>query len=441
MGVWQRSPAGVAIAMTNTALTDSFESALPGYEPADVAGSPYCIRDYVVDGALGGPAGLAVARQELARRGVALILDFVPNHVAPDHPWVSEHPERLVTGSQEDLRDEPGAFVEVAGRVVANGKDPYTGAWPDVVQLNAFSQDLRDAQVATLRDIADQCDGVRCDMAMLMMNETFARTWGARVGAAPAGDYWPEVIAAVRERHPDFCFIAEAYWDLEWELQSQGFDYCYDKRLYDRLLHETAEDVRLHLTADTGYQQRSAAIRREPRRAPSGFGAPSRATPSGGGGDADPGRRPTGPRRADRGPTDAPAGLLEPLPRRTGRSRAGRLLRRPARGTRRPHVPHRLVAAVRPLGLGGQRRLRAHRVVVLGGRDPLAGGGEPQRRVRSRDGPRALGGPGRAAGPAGRPHPGRDLRPVRRRRRRGAVRRARPLGLAPVPCRDRRGVA
>ena len=139
--------------------------------------------------------------------------------------------------------------------MVANGKDPYTGAWPDVVQLNAFSQDLRDAHVATLRDIADQCDGVRCDMAMLMMNETFMRTWGARAGQPPAGDYWPEVIAAVREDHPDFCFIAEAYWDLEWELQTQGFDYCYDKRLYDRLLHETAEDVRLHLMADTGYQQ------------------------------------------------------------------------------------------------------------------------------------------------------------------------------------------
>jgi hypothetical protein len=169
---------------------------------------------------------------------------------------VSKHPERLVTGSQEDLRDQSDGFVEVAGRVVANGKDPYTGAWPDVVQLNAFSQDLRDAHVATLREIADQCDGVRCDMAMLMMNETFARTWGARVGPAPAGDYWPEVIAAVREDHPEFCFIAEAYWDLEWALQSQGFDYCYDKRLYDRLLHETAEDIRLHLTADAGYQQR-----------------------------------------------------------------------------------------------------------------------------------------------------------------------------------------
>ena len=30
--------------------------------------------------------------------------------------------------------------------------------------------------------------------------------------------------------------MAEAYWDLEWALQQQGFDYCYDKRLYDRLV-------------------------------------------------------------------------------------------------------------------------------------------------------------------------------------------------------------
>jgi hypothetical protein len=254
MGVWQRSPAGVAIAMTNTSLTDSFDAALPGYEPDDVAGSPYCIRDYVVDSSLGGPTGLAVARAELARRGMALILDFVPNHVAPDHQWVSEHPERLVNGSQEDLRDAPGAFVEIAGRVVANGRDPYTGAWPDVVQLNAFSHELRDAHVATLRVIADQCDGVRCDMAMLMMNEVFARTWGPRAGQAPTTDYWPEVIGAVRDTHPDFCFLAEAYWDLEWELQAQGFDFCYDKKLYDRLLHDTAEATRLHLTADLGYQ-------------------------------------------------------------------------------------------------------------------------------------------------------------------------------------------
>ncbi|MEK7755366.1 MAG: alpha-amylase, partial [Acidobacteriota bacterium] len=60
----------------------------------------------------------------------------------------------------------------------------------------------------------------------------------------------------VREKRPDFLFLAEAYWDLEWDLQQQGFDFCYDKRLYERLAHGQAESVRAHLTASPGYQQR-----------------------------------------------------------------------------------------------------------------------------------------------------------------------------------------
>jgi hypothetical protein len=254
MGVWERSPAGVAIALGNQGLVDSFRQALPDYQPADVVGSPYCIRNYVVDDRLGGPDGLAAARRALARRGMGLVLDFVPNHVAPDHPWTAEHPERFVQGSSEDIGRDPTAFVQVGDRVIANGRDPYFPAWPDVVQLNAFSDDLRAAVVETLRSIADQSDGVRCDMAMLMMNDTFERTWGGRAGARPADEYWLKVIPAVRESHPDFRFIAEAYWDLEWALQQQGFDYCYDKRLYDRLLHESPDSVRGHLQADRDYQ-------------------------------------------------------------------------------------------------------------------------------------------------------------------------------------------
>jgi hypothetical protein len=65
-----------------------------------------------------------------------------------------------------------------------------------------------------------------------------------------------EVIAATQKAHPDFLFMAEAYWDLEWELQQQGFDYCYDKRLYDRLERGSAEEVRLHLCADRAYQEK-----------------------------------------------------------------------------------------------------------------------------------------------------------------------------------------
>ena len=68
-------------------------------------------------------------------------------------------------------------------------------------------------------------------------------------------------------RIPDFVFAAEAYWDLEWDLQQLGFDYCYDKRLYDRLIHDGPDAVRGHLHADLDYQRRLRALPREPRRA------------------------------------------------------------------------------------------------------------------------------------------------------------------------------
>jgi hypothetical protein len=276
MGVWQRSPAGIAIALSNDDLRASFGAALPDWQASDVVGSPYCVRDYVVDDHLGGRDGLARARAALALRGMGLILDFVPNHVAPDHPWTTLKPDVFVSGSAADLERNPASFVEIAGRVLANGRDPYFPAWPDVVQLNAFAPALRAAVIETLKEIGDQCDGVRCDMAMLVMNDVFARTWSDRVGPAPSSsDYWPTVIPAVREAHPGFLFLAEAYWDLEWALQQQGFNYCYDKRLYDRILQGPAEQIRLHLLADEQYQHglvRFVENHDEPRAA-SAFGS------------------------------------------------------------------------------------------------------------------------------------------------------------------------
>jgi len=107
--------------------------------------------------------------------------------------------------------------------------------------------------IGELERIAEQCDGVRCDMAMLVLPDVFERTWGIR-----ADLFWPKATESVRRAHPHFLFMAEVYWDLEWTMQQQGFDYTYDKRLYDRLREGHARPVREHLHAGLDYQNKLA---------------------------------------------------------------------------------------------------------------------------------------------------------------------------------------
>jgi len=115
-------------------------------------------------------------------------------------------------------------------RILAHGRDPNFPGWPDTLQLDYTNPDLQNAKLDELLAVAGKCNGVRYDMAMLLLPDIFQRTWG--VTPQP---FWPTATATVRRAHPGFTFMAEVYWDLEWTLQQQGFDYCYDKRLYDRL--------------------------------------------------------------------------------------------------------------------------------------------------------------------------------------------------------------
>jgi hypothetical protein len=256
MGVWRRSERGREIALQESSFRDATAATLPDARDEDVIGSAYCIRAYEVDERLGGEGGLVAAREELARRGLKLVLDWVPNHVAPDHEWVSTHPEYFVHGSAADREREPDGWLETPDGLLAHGRDPYFPPWTDVVQLNPLSQSLRDAVVDTLSHIADRCDGVRCDMAMLFLDDIAARTWGDRLGPVLPEPYWVEVIRRVKTDHPDFLFLAEAYWDLESRLFDEGIDRCYDKRLADRLTADGAESLREHIHADPGWQSR-----------------------------------------------------------------------------------------------------------------------------------------------------------------------------------------
>ena len=69
--------------------------------------------------------------------------------------------------------------------------------------------------------------------------------------------FWPEMLRDIHHKHSGFIFIAEVYWDMEWELQNAGFDFTYDKRFYDRFVSGNARPVREHLMAHPEFQEHS----------------------------------------------------------------------------------------------------------------------------------------------------------------------------------------
>jgi glycosidase len=213
LSVWRTGRAAQAISRANHEWRHEFEETLPDLREEDIEGSGFAITGYTVHPALGGDDALARIRRRLQQRGLRLMLDFVPNHIAPDHPWVDDHPEYCLAGSAADLVQAPQNYTMIrrarGDTVLALGRDPYFAGWPDTLQLEYSKTATQEAMVNELLRIAGQCDGVRCDMAMLVLPDVFERTWGRR---APL--FWPDATRRVRARVPGFCFMAEVYWDL-----------------------------------------------------------------------------------------------------------------------------------------------------------------------------------------------------------------------------------
>jgi Alpha amylase, catalytic domain len=260
MGVWRHSAEARRIELADPTNRALFDGVLPDWTPEDVIGSDYSIAQYAPDPRLGTWDSLDRVRNKLRGRGAALFLDFVGNHTALDHPWTLEHPEFYVQGTAEDFQNEPSSFHRVetpkGPAFLALGKDPYFPPWDDVAQLNHFSPEMRGALLTNLREIAAHCDGVRCDMAMLQLNDIFGKVWNHLLqGAKPLKtEFWADAHAAV----PGLILLAEAYWGTEQRLLDLGFCFVYDKGLYDAVRYERVSEVHARLTGAIDYQRHLA---------------------------------------------------------------------------------------------------------------------------------------------------------------------------------------
>ncbi len=264
MGIWKTSTSLIRQCCFEEGLRDSYDKALKDWTNDDVIGSPYAIDEYCINPSIATREELQEVRSQMHKLGMKLILDFVPNHLSADSVYIHDHPEVFLQCNNDLYTSDTHTYFKhksVPDIIFAHGRDPFFPAWTDTIQINYYNEEARRFMIDRLQDIAELCDGVRCDMAMLILNNVFQNTWGGVLHESgyekPTREFWHRAINGVNTTHPDFLFIAEAYWNLEWELQQLGFDFTYDKKLLDRLKNAPPESIRSHMFAEYPYQKKS----------------------------------------------------------------------------------------------------------------------------------------------------------------------------------------
>jgi glycosidase len=234
MGVWQASEGARKVSHI---VSEDFHA------------SPYAVPFYKFNRQLGGKRAFVELVKRAHRAGLLVIVDFVSNHMALDSPWIEENPEFFIRSDTRARKQATSEFfLHPSGEMIAFGRDPYFPPWHDTAQLDYTNAALRARMIDTLKEISRHADGVRCDMAMLVLRDYIRSQWYPLVTDSwfderMAGEFWDEAIREVKASRPDFKFIAEAYWDKELYLMQLGFDLAYEKKLYDGLAHRNADLV------------------------------------------------------------------------------------------------------------------------------------------------------------------------------------------------------
>jgi glycosidase len=241
MGVWRISDGARRISKITS---DDFE------------GSPYAVPAYEINREFGGSGQFSRLVKRAHASGLSVIVDFVSNHMALDSSWILQQPDLFIRSDTKARNQSTNQFfLHGSGEVVAFGRDPYFAPWNDTAQLDYSNPSLRTRMIDELKRISAYADGVRCDMAMLVLRDCFRQLWYPLVPDSSfdqrwPGEFWDEAVSEVKGVNPNFKFIAEAYWDKEQQLRSLGFDLSYEKKLYDGLVARDSGRVLERLQRD-----------------------------------------------------------------------------------------------------------------------------------------------------------------------------------------------
>eukprot|EP01027_Heterolobosea_sp_BB2_P008076 GEZU01011991.1.p1 GENE.GEZU01011991.1~~GEZU01011991.1.p1 ORF type:complete len:549 (-),score=165.91 GEZU01011991.1:326-1972(-) len=282
MGVWSLGQYGLNIDRTNEDLLQSYSQVLPDWTEEDVIGSPYAVTEYVINPELGTEQDFQKLRTQLNAIGLKLMLDFVPNHSAVDAPWTTTNPQYYVLapkGSQPPY--DSNTYLPNG---IAYGSAGWGGSWIDTAQFNYWNPDTVAARMKQLNYVASMADGIRCDMAYLLLNDLIEQNWGQQLASwgysRPSQEFWEVAIPAAKKVNPNVIFLAEVYDPYQATLQSLGFDYTYDKDLYDRLTNGNLDNIRQWLSSNSVQYFRQSAhfvANHDEQQAVANFGSPERA--------------------------------------------------------------------------------------------------------------------------------------------------------------------
>lgn len=269
MGIWKTCDSVIEKYCFEDNLVRSYDAALKDWCRNDVIGSPFSIDVYEINPSIGNLEMLLDLKKLLNKKNIGLILDFIPNHFSAHSRLIKENPSLFLNVDKETYEKDPHTFYKPLNlpatssneeKYFAHGRDPFFPAWQDTIQVNLLSKEAREYFTNVLIELTKVCDGVRCDMAMLALNNVFKNTWAGVIEKinfnTPQEEFWKEIIPKIKKERKDFIFIAEAYWDLERELLQLGFDFAYDKKLTDQLKFGTSQDIYDHLLAVDNYQKK-----------------------------------------------------------------------------------------------------------------------------------------------------------------------------------------